>query len=199
MPLNIRIAKQQLNFWMNLQTYLDNNPDHPLKNLIQHGLSLNLPYLNYYTNLEHTYTTPKNCEDALANEFKTSIITKINTKSNNDIDSRLGVYLQVNPNLVPPKHDNNILEFEQVLLTRYRSGSHNLKIETGRLCNPRILREDRKCMCDTGVQSLRHCLFDCPLLRDVHHKYGYTTIEEAFSSPDIVKLLVEIGCTLKIA
>ena len=199
MPLSVRITKQQLNFWINLQAYLDNNPDHPLKNLIQQGLSLNLPYLKYYTNLENTYTTPKNCEDTLANEFRTSIITKINTKSNNDIDSRLGVYLQVNPDLVPPKQHSNILEFERVLLTRYRSGSHNLKIETGRLCNPKILREERRCLCDQGIQSLRHCLLECPLLRDIHQNYGYTTVEEAFASPDVVKLLVEIGCVLKIA
>ena len=89
-PLSIRIAKQQLNFWTNLQSYLEDNPDHPLKGLIEQGLSSNLPYLRYYTDLERTYTTPKNLQDVLTNEFHTSNATKINTKSNNDDDSRLG-------------------------------------------------------------------------------------------------------------
>ena len=74
-PLSIRIAKQQLNFWINLQSYLENNPDHPLKNLIQQGLSSNLPYLKYYTNLEQTYTTPKNLGDVLTNDFHESNVT----------------------------------------------------------------------------------------------------------------------------
>ena len=180
-PLNIRISKQQLKFWINLQSYLNDNPEHPLKSLIDQGLRINLPYLRYYKNLETTYKTPDTCEDILTNDFRTSIAAKINTKSNNDVDSRLGVYLHVNPNLTPPNYRNNILEFERVLLTRYRCGSHNLKIESGRLCNPKIPREERTCTCKTNIQSLRHCLFECPLLEEVYQEYDYTTIEEAFN------------------
>ena len=197
-PINIRIAKQQLNFWINLNSYLDDNPEHPLKGLIEQGLSLNLPYLLYYTNLEQTYITPKNLEDVLSNEFRASNATKIHTKSNNDTESRLGVYLQVNPNLTPPSIRNDILEFERVLLTRYRSGSHNLKIEVGRMCNPKILREERLCRCNKGVQSLRHCLFECELLRGVYEEHEYSTIEEAFNSDEIVDLLMKIGKVLNV-
>ena len=82
-PVSIRIAKQQLNFWISLQSYLDNNPEHPLKGLIDQGLASNLPYLKYYTNLEATYTTPKNLEDVLTNEFRASTATNVNAKSNN--------------------------------------------------------------------------------------------------------------------
>ena len=167
--------------------------------LVDQGLSSNLPYLKYYTNLETTYTSPKNLEDVLTKEFHTSTTTKINAKSNNDPESRLGVYLQVNPNLAPPTHRDDILEFERVLLTRYRCGSHNLKIEVGRLCNPKIPREDRLCKCNNGVQSLRHCLFDCELLREVYEDHDYSTIEEAFNSPDIVNLLMKIGKVLNVS
>ena len=135
----------------------------------------------------------------LTKEFLTSTATKINSKSNNDPESRLGVYLQVNPNIAPPTHRDDMLEFERVLLTRYRCGSHNLKIEVGRLCNPKIPREDRLCKCNNGVQSLRHCLFDCELLREVYEEHDYSTIEEAFNSPDIVNLLMKIGKVLNVS
>ena len=198
LPLNIRITKQQLNFWINLQSYLNNNPDHPLKGLIDQGLSMNLPYLKYYTNLEATYTTPKECENTLSTDFRASNRTKIATKANNDPDSRLGVYMLVNPNLSSPTQSHGVLEFERVLLTRYRSGSHNLKIETGRLCCPKIPRENRTCLCGLGVQSLRHCLFECTLLREVFQGVEYTTLEEAFNSPDIVNVLMDVERVLKI-
>ena len=198
LPLNIRIAKQQLKFWISLQSYLEANPDHPLKGLLDQGLASNLPYLKYYTDLQTTYTSPKNLEEVLTNEFRASNERKINTKSNNDAESRLGVYLQVNRNLIPPPQRHDILECERVLLTRYRCGSHNLKIEVGRLCNPKIPREERLCKCNAGVQSLRHCLFDCQLLQEVYREYEYTTIEEAFNSPEIVPLLAKIGKVLGI-
>ena len=196
LPVSIRIAKQQLNFWVNLQTYLNNNPDHPLKSLIDQGLVSNLPYLKYYTNLEQTYQTPKNLEDKLINDFHIANKAKIMTKSNDDAESRLGVYLLVNPSLTSPTQRDDLIEFERVLLTRYRCGSHNLQIEVGRMCNPKILRENRLCKCSNGVQSLHHCLFDCVLLREVYDQFDYSTIEEAFNSPEIVKLLMKIGKVL---
>ena len=198
LPLHIRITKQQLNFWINLQSYLNDNPEHPLKGLIDQGLSMNLPYLKYYTNLESIYTTPTNCENILSNDFRASNRTKIMTKANDDADSRLGVYLLVNPNLSSPTQHHGILEFERVLLTRYRSGSHNLRIETGRLCCPKVPREERMCLCGSGVQSLRHCLFECPLLQEVRQGVEFTTVEEAFNSPNIVNLLMHVERVLKI-
>ena len=198
LPLNIRITKQQLNFWIKLQSYLNKNPNHPLKDLIEQGLSMNLPYLKYYKNLEASYITPKNCENTLTTVFRANNRTNITTKANNDPDSRFGVYLLVNPNLSSPAQNYATFEFERVLLTRYRSGSHNLRIETGRLCCPKIPRENRTCLCELGIQSIRHCLFECPLLREVVQRVEFTTLEEAFNSPDFVNMLMDIERVLKI-
>ena len=155
--------------------------------------------MKYYADLQTKYASPKNLEDVLTSDFHASTVTKINDKSNNDAESRLGVYLQVNPNLTPPAYRHDILEFERVLLTRYRCGSHNLKIETGRLCNPKIPRDERLCMCNSGIQSLQHCLFDCELLREVHQEYDYSTIEEAFNLPEVVSLLLKVGKVLNVS
>ena len=120
-------------------------------------------------------------------------MTKIRQKAADDENSRFGVYLQVNPQLETPAHNYAYNpEFERILVTRYRSGSHNLKIEAGRLRNPIIPRDERICSCNTGVQTLHHCMFDCPLLAETHTEFAYTSIEEAFNLPDIAKLLLEI-------
>ena len=133
----------------------------------------------------------------LTDEFRAANAEKIRSKSNNDVDSRLGVYLHVNPQLVPPNQRVDILEPERVLVTRHRCGSHELKIETGRLCHPKIPREERVCICNMGVQSLRHCLFECPLLHELHEEYAYTSIEEVFMLPDVAKLLMRMKNLLK--
>ena len=120
-------------------------------------------------------------------------MAKIRQKAAEDEKSRLGVYSQVNPQLEPPSHNYDYNpEFERVLITRYRSGSHNLRIESGRMCNPIIPRDERLCSCNTGIQSLHHCLFDCPLLAEVRADYNYESIEEAFKLPEIANLLMEV-------
>ena len=52
-----------------------------------------------------------------------------------------------------------------VYITRFRTGSNNLLIETGRFATPRIPRENRMCLCGTEVQTLRHVLMYCPIVR----------------------------------
>ena len=198
LPLSVRISKQQLKFWMYIQSYMVENPNHPLAQLIAHGQRINLPYLKYYEKLEADYINPRACQKALAQEFRNELTARIRRKANNDDDSRMGVYLHVNPTLTPPQQPTTILEFERVVISRYRSGSHNLKIESGRLANTTIPRANRTCMCNSGVQSLRHCLFECPLLLDLYPCYTYTSIEEAFELPEIHKLLIEVEKRLNV-
>ena len=57
----------------------------------------------------------------------------ITTALENDIDSKLGAYYEVKPQITQPNYAKmNLHEIERILLTRYRTGSHNLRIETGR-------------------------------------------------------------------
>ena len=198
LPLYIRISKQQLKFWTDLQVYLAENPDHPLVTLINQGRELNLSYLNHYIKLENKFTTPLACATILRENFLSESSTKIRQKSNGDNESRLGMYLLVNPQLVAPSLVSNTLEFERIMITRYRTGSHNLRIETGRMCNPTIPREQRVCTCNTGVQSLSHCLFDCSLLQELRVEYSFGSIDEALNSPLIPKFLLKMEKVLNI-
>ena len=105
----------------------------------------------------------------LRTDFRTKVDQKIHEQATLDENSRFGCYLLVNPNLTKPSY-LNILEFQRVSITRYCTGSHNLKIELDRQ-PPKVEREERLCKCDTGVQTLKYCIIECPLLleaREVH-------------------------------
>ena len=73
-----------------------------LGKLLQKAKDINLPYITYYENLVTTYGTPENCEKELRLYYMRTAKEKINNAYENDIDSKLGAYLQVNPNLVTP-------------------------------------------------------------------------------------------------
>ena len=191
-PLSSRIAKQQLKFWISLNTYLAENPEHPLAGLIEHGRRIHLKYLAYYDNLEREYQNPDNCQKCLHEKFRSDCAGKIRQNAGNDEDSRFGVYHSVNPQLTPPAQRSDVLEVERIVVSRYRSGSHNLRIETGRMCNPSIPREERMCCCNSGIQSLQHIFFDCPLLAELHEEFAFTSIEEAFHRVDIARFFIQM-------
>ena len=161
--------------------------------MIEQAKELRLPYLQYYEKLKADFGDTEACEESLSQSYRDACATKIRQKAEEDENSRFGAYLQVNPQLVHPAHNYKYNpEFERVLITRYRSGSHNLKIESGRLCNPTIPRDERLCMCNGDVQTLHHCLFDCPLLAEARAEYNYESIEDALNSPDAAKILIEL-------
>ena len=195
--LSASVSKQQLNFWLKLNRYLQENPEHPLAGLIEYARSINLNYVAYYDNLQEEYQNPQNCLKKRREHFESECADAIKQKAGDDTGSRCGVYLQVNPTLSTPEH-HGILELERKLLSRYRSGSHSLRVETGRMNNPPIPREQRLCSCDTSVQSLHHVLLECPLIADLHEEFGYTSIEEAFSRRDIAEFLMKMEYRLGI-
>ena len=196
-PISTRISKQQLNFWMKLNTYLQENPEHPLAGIIEYARSINLRYITYYDSLQEEYTNPQDCLKQLCDNFRNECADTIRQKGADDASSRCGMYLQVNPELQPPEQ-RKMLEMERILLSRYRSGSHSLRIETGRMSNPPIPREERLCRCNTGIQSLNHVLFDCPLVADLHNEYRFVSIDEAFTREDITQFLMKMECKLGI-
>ena len=148
--------------------------------------------------LETDFVTPENCQNTFIRRFRDDSSEKIRSKSNEDSESRLGMYMRVNPQLTPVSPVENILECERVVLTRYRSGSHNLKIETGRLHNPTIPRDERLCRCNMGIQSLSHILFHCPLLAELYREFDYKTIEEALKLPVITKFFLKMEKIVKL-
>ena len=129
-PLHIQIKKQQLNFWINLQKYLADRPQHYLNRLI--NVANDYEYIRYFKSLVDEYGDPSTCERSLTAEFKENVTLRIRNAHDEDEDSRLGAYYTVNPDLCKPQEDETP-EFIRILKTRYRTGSHNLMIEKGRM------------------------------------------------------------------
>ena len=132
-------------------------------------------YVTYYDKLLNTYNV-STCKTKLMTDHFDKWTSKI-VNAANDIDSKLSRYKSINPNLIPHKDEKGILEHERILITRYRCGAHNLRIETGRW--QRIDREQRLCQCNESVQTLLHVVTQCPLMRQ-HKLIGVNTLEDFF-------------------
>ena len=95
-----------------------------------------------------------------------------------DPDSKLGTYYRVNPTLASNVQiPQTNIKFERELITRFRTGSHSLAVETGRYLN--IIRENRLCSCGNGVQTVWHVMAECCETRDIIDK-TYINLKELF-------------------
>ena len=171
-PLQIKLSKQQLNFWLSIEEISQTKPNHYITKLV--NAAADTDYIKHYKQLQQTFTTVEQCVESLETAFKTSSERKLRAAAEADADSRLGTYILVNPTLVKPSYTDK-MEFQRVCVTRYRTGSHNLKIEAGR--NPHVPRDERYCCCNTGIQTVRHVLLDCPLLIELRERYNVVDVE----------------------
>ena len=95
----------------------------------------NINYISYYMNLINEYNNPDNCTKSNTDIHRRELVNKVKDAENHDIDSKLGAYYLINPNLEATNYAD-IFELDRVVLTRYRTGSHNLRIGTGRMMLP---------------------------------------------------------------
>ena len=153
--------------------------------MINLGLDVNCNYLLHYKNISQTYTNPNVCFDTLCSSFLQTWTNKIVNIV--DLDLKLKVYHSINIDLKEPVYDNNINEHNRIILTRYRTGSHNLRIERGRWTSPITPREQRLCKCLTDVQNLTHCISDCPILISIRSLIDSSNLNLAFKSQNIIK------------
>ena len=155
-PLRVLIKRQQLNFWLQMKEYMSAHPESALRKVHDMALESNSPYIKYYQKLEADFGDPKVCDETLRKQITESFKQKLEYPHTLDSDSKLGTYYEINPSLsscVPVPQTT--LEFEREMVTRFRTGSHSLAIETGRYSN--TPRENRLCSCGEGIQlSLIH-------------------------------------------
>ena len=194
-PLVGNVKSRQLKFWLKLVDDAAKDPSCYMAKLINLATEKKIPYIRYYKSLAESYANGKTCKANLRQQFFTKWSDRIDQCSADDNESKLGVYKQINPELQHYTTDQPIPEFERVHITRYRTGSHNLKIEKGR--HSRIPRENRLCMCNNDVQTLSHVIFSCPLTNRIQN---ISNLIEFFAqnSHDITTHIQQFAKILKI-
>ena len=121
--------------------------------------------------------------------------TKQYVRQNSNARSKLATYLDMNTELVSPGlYKIDVPEYMRVAVSRLRLISHNLKIETGRWS--RIDRDRRLCQCGK-VQTERHIVQECHLLKNVRDKFSQVDINDYqilmnCNNLDTAKLLFEL-------
>ena len=195
-PLRVLIKRQQLNFWLQIKDYMLEHPESALSKVYGKAVEVRAPYVKHYLKLETDFGDPKSCSETLRAQITESFKQKLEYRHNLDRDSKLGTYLQINPSLssyVPAPQTT--LEFEREMVTRFRTGSHALAIETGRYSN--IPRENRLCSCGEGVQTVWHVFAECPRTRTLVNK-EYTNMSDIFVDDDVHAVILALTKELKI-
>ena len=194
--LSVRVKSSQLRFWQQMKNYITEHPESALAKVCSMGLQAKSPYLNHYLKLEREFGDPENCEESLTKVITEAYKVRITSQYNNDSDSKLGTYYRINPNLssnVPVPQVT--LEFERELVTRFRTGSHSLAVETGRYTS--TPRENRLCSCGTSIQTVWHIFAECPKTRTVVQR-NYQNLNEIFEDENVHHVLLAITKELKI-
>ena len=195
-PLRVRVRSSQLKFWLQMKTYITEHPESALAKVWNMGLQAKSPYLSYYLKLEREFGDPENCAESLTRATIEAYRQKITAQFNIDKDSKLGTYHLISPTLssnVPVPQVT--MEFERELVTRFRTGSHSLAIETGRYTN--TPQENRQCSCGTGIQTVWHIFAECPKTRTIVQK-NYENMHEIFEDENVHHVLLAITKELKI-
>ena len=172
---------------------MEETPEHYISKLVT--IAANCKYIKYYKHLQESYPSTLECKEQLTAEFKTTFENKIRASAG-DVDSRLGSYLVVNPSLSKPLFSDK-LEFQRVCISRYRTGSHDLKIESGRVTG--TARDERLCKCNRSIQTLSHVLLHCPMLNDIRVKYNVENVAEGVMKENFLLEMeqkLEIGRTI---
>ena len=73
-------------------------------------------------------------------------------------------------------------EATRSIITKYRTGSHNLRIQVGR--RNRENRGERLCTCGDNIQTLEHVLFNCRFTKNIKIVYGlqHTDLNKLFEN-----------------
>ena len=188
--LKSTIYKRQLKFFQKVKKDCTEHPTSPISVIIQLALDQNTQFLRHYVKLEHTMKTPEQCYNHHVNEHKQQIEQKVLEKFNVDPDSILGTYHRVNPELNSPELNQNTScnEMDRKIITRYRTGCHKLKIQTGRLAGDG--RDTRLCTCGEDIQTLNHVLFFCQLTEGIRtvQSLSATNLNDFFEDVYITKV-----------
>ena len=136
-PLKGMIYKRQLKFFRKYRDCCLQNSTAATSKIFLEATAKNISFLKHYKKLDATYTSPKECYNYYTNESTNVNAEKVMAKHSADNNSILGTYYRINPELKSPKlyTEPLCIESDRKIITQYRTGSHELRIQSGRLNN----------------------------------------------------------------
>jgi hypothetical protein len=165
-PLISSIRARQYIFWTGLCKDKLDNPESQLSIFIGRALDQNISFITYYHKLHMDYSSPRHVSTSLNSAFQLRLHDCLTSHQTIDPQGKLGTYARLNPTFGVSRMYEiaSHCETERILLTKYRTGSHSLRIESGRWT--RTPREARFCECGPHVQTLDHVVMNCSALNN---------------------------------
>ena len=187
LPLKALVHKRQLSFFRRFKESLRENSARESVFIELCEEENQTAYLKHYIELHRTYHKPSDIYKEASLELK----RVIQEKSISDEHYKYYIYHQFNPQLLPSPFLTCVKGADAI--TRFRLGSHNLPIETGRWS--RVKREERLCRSCQVVGDERHLLYQCvDVERDPTHSFS-NNLDEIWKDVNIFKLFQNISKT----
>ena len=158
LPLQCMVLARQLKFYRRFQ--LSIQPNSTRAEMFEHLLNVenHTSYLKHYIELDQKYP---NVTDLFKEHTEKMKATIRNKGVNKDKHYKFWVYLQMNPELTLSPFLQRVDAVGKSMV-KFRVGSHNLPIETGRW--NRTPREERLCATCGVIGDEDHVLFRCSMI-----------------------------------
>ena len=179
--LNAKLYKRQYLFWKKMMKEINEDGTTTVANIFKTAIAKNIHYLRHYQTLHSKFISADVCYDFYVKEFFDKIKLNAMTKTATERNSILNDYVKLNIELVSPAYYRTYMmnEYDRLINTKYRSGSHFLKIQTGRYT--RIDQSQRLCQCGQ-LQTLHHVIFECDKLDGLRDENIGNTLKEFFDN-----------------
>ena len=187
--LKAEIYKSQHKFWSKIKNDIENNTDCNMAKLYRKAIDVNTTFLRHYKKLHSEFKSHNDCFRFHRKQFIDSCTETIRSKAAKDPLSVYDDYVLLNGNLTSPLFYTSytVTEYDRIIITKYRTGSHYLKMQAGRTNNTN--RNQRLCKCKE-LQTLKHVIFECfytVRIRTLFPTTNIRTLEEFFQQdPTII-------------
>ena len=188
LPLAALVRKRQLSFYRRFLESLQGSSarESVFKELGEDDNQTK--YLKHYMDLDKTYVNPNDIYKEASLDLKRAVQMKAD---NPDKHYRFYIYKEFNPQLLPSPFLACANGADAI--TRFRLGSHNLPIETGRWS--RVKREERLCRTCKVLGDERHLLFQCgDVERNPSHSFD-GSLSNIWKNKDLFELFRKISST----
>ena len=120
------VYKSQYKFWEKIKKNIYDDPDSPISKIITLALHNNIPYLKHYKKLHDKFNNADKCYEFYAKNVYDKVTNNIKNMAASE-EGNYGAYLKINPTLTSELYHNYVcVESDRMILSKYRSGSHDL-------------------------------------------------------------------------